>query len=328
MSESTAPTATGLAATEERFPRSKLLPTQSPLYWVAEKDRYLRQLLIRDIEAVTGRSLIVYFAAMDATAQISLGDDVFFTEMLRDVKGGSADLRIQTAGGFTDATEKIVSLLRAQAPHLRVTLPRRANSNGTIIALVGKEVLMGPCSELGPADPFIQIALKTTMYRRTMFSPGRFDKADPIYVQAARYAIMQTAKLAASLLETGMLSGQPDKIEAVVNALSSREQYHSHGSVIDAGEAERLGLKVTKFKSDAPLWQQIWLLRCMYEHDIAKSGVLKIFEGASISNRTRAGVIATISRHDRAFSPRLRLRFYACEALQARVSIFGGLLLE
>src|SRR5262249_60941907 len=38
----------------DQFPRSKSLPRQSPLFWVAEKDRYLRQLLLRDIQDATG----------------------------------------------------------------------------------------------------------------------------------------------------------------------------------------------------------------------------------------------------------------------------------
>src|SRR5947209_11249475 len=46
----------------EKFPRSTDLPVQSPLFWVEQKDRYLRQLLIRDLEELTGRRLVVYFA--------------------------------------------------------------------------------------------------------------------------------------------------------------------------------------------------------------------------------------------------------------------------
>ena len=36
--------------TRKQFPRSGELPTQSSKYWAKEKDRYLRQLLISDIE--------------------------------------------------------------------------------------------------------------------------------------------------------------------------------------------------------------------------------------------------------------------------------------
>jgi hypothetical protein len=119
------------AGPDDQFPRSRSLPRQSPLFWVAEKDRYIRQLLIRDIQATTARPLIVYFALMaDPRAQITQGDDVYFTEMLRDVKGGIADLMIETAGGFTDPTEKIASILRGMTSDLRVIVPCRAKSNG------------------------------------------------------------------------------------------------------------------------------------------------------------------------------------------------------
>ena len=84
-----------------------------------------------------------------------------------------------------------------------------------------------------------------------------------------------------------MQGSEPKAIEAVVNALTSRQQYYSHGSVIDADEAEQLKLKVLKFKIDNELWQRLWLLRCMYEFDAARAGALKIFEGPSISNSLR-----------------------------------------
>lgn len=282
-----APPAPAPAAAEEQFPRSTALPKQSPLFWVAEKDRYLRQLMIRDIQALTGRTLLVYFASMaDQRAQISLGDEVYFTEMLRDAKGGPVDLLIETPGGYTDPTEKIASLLRTLAPDLRVIVPCRAKSNGTMLALVGSNVVMGPASELGPADPFISLGPNNIV-------PAHFligvQGVDPVFVQAAQHAIAQTMKLAETLLTTGMMKGrQPGEITSVVQALASRQQYPSHGSVIDADEAMRLGLSVTKLGSSDDLWQRLWLLRCMYEHDARRAGAIKIFEGPSISNSLRA----------------------------------------
>jgi hypothetical protein len=74
---------------EDQFPRTKSLPRQSPLFWVAEKDRYIRQLLIRDIQAATGRSLVVYFASTaDPRAQISQGDDVLLHRNASRRQGG------------------------------------------------------------------------------------------------------------------------------------------------------------------------------------------------------------------------------------------------
>jgi Serine dehydrogenase proteinase len=249
-----------VAPPDDQFPRSKTLPRQSPLFWVAEKDRYIRQLLIRDIQAQTGRPLLVYFGSMhDPRAQISPGDDAYFAELLRDAKGGSADLMIETAGGYTDAAEKIAALLRSLTADLRVIVPCSAKSNGTMLALVGSEIAMGPCSELGPADPFIQIAPNNPV-------PAHFlvgvQNVDPIIAQAAQHAIAQTSKLAQSLLSSGMMKGKPSsEIDSVVQALSSRQQYPSHGSVIDADEAIRIGLTVDKLDATDELWQRLWLLR-------------------------------------------------------------------
>jgi hypothetical protein len=281
------PAAPAVPQATEQFPRSKDLPRQTPLFWVAEKDRYLRQLLIRDIQAESQRTLLIYFAvATDSRAQIMVGDDAYFAEMLRDAKGGPVDLMIETAGGFTDPTEKIASLLRTFAPDLRVIVPCMAKSNGTMLALVGTNIVMGPCSELGPADPLIQIAPGNLVPAHFLIGVPNID---PIFVQAAQHAITQTSKLAKNLLETGMMKGRPGtEIDDVVKALSSRQQYPSHGSVIDADEATRLGLSVTKLAHDNELWQRLWLLRCMYQNDVRRAGALKVFEGPNVSNSLRA----------------------------------------
>lgn len=267
----------------DHFPRSPKLPKQSPLYWVAEKDRYLRQLLIRDIQSITGRTLLVYFANVnDLRAQISSGDDAYLAEMLRDAKGGPVDLLIETPGGFTDATEKLVSVLRNVAADLRVIVPRYAKSNGTILALAGSAILMGPCSELGPADPFLPLSPNDAVPAHFL---TKIAKVDPIIQQAAVHAIRQTAELAATLLASGMMKGCDEQdISKVVRHLATRDHYPSHGSVIDMEEAARLGLTVIKHDNDDELWQRVWLLRCMYEHDAARAGAIKIFEGPYLSN--------------------------------------------
>jgi hypothetical protein len=59
------------------------------------------------------------------------------------------------------------------------------------------------------------------------------------------FALFQTRKLAKKLLSVGMMAaaGQPS-VDATVSALSSRDTYFSHGSVIDHREAVSLGLAV------------------------------------------------------------------------------------
>lgn len=128
----------------DQFPRSSNVPTQSPIFWVGQKDRYLRQLLIRDIEALTGRRLLVYYANRFLGAEINQRDCDYFVELFGDVDGEASDLFIETSGGSTDATEGLVHLIQDLAPDLRVVVPNAAKSNGTLLSLAAKEIVMGP----------------------------------------------------------------------------------------------------------------------------------------------------------------------------------------
>ena len=262
-----------------RFPRGTELPTQSPLFWVENKDRYLRQLLISDIEVDTGRDLLVYFTDCDqGNAQIDHTDDVYLQELLQQRKSEKLDLLIETNGGLTDAAEKICSILTDPAFDLRVIVPRRAKSNGTVIAFTGSTILMGPGSELGPIDPSIAGIPAD-------FIVNANPPADAISVQYAKMAIAQTTKLGKQLLAAKMMKGRPDAdIDVVLGKIANRSTYHSHGSVIDAQEAKSLGLHVTLLEAKDPLWKKIWMLRTMYSFDCRQRGYSKLFESKTISS--------------------------------------------
>jgi len=264
------------------FPRTTDIPKQSPLFWVNHKDRYLRQLLIGDIEAETGRCLIVYFTDCDHTnAQIDIGDDVHLAELLGGCIGRPVDLLLETNGGVTDATEKLCSLLREMAPDLRVIVPRRAKSNGTVLTMCGQTVVLGMESELGPIDPFVgQVPVHFVLSA----PPGSFNV---IEVQLAQTARAQTEKLAKHLLASGMMKNRaPEEIEQAIEKLATRNTYHSHGSVIDHKEAAQLGFHVTFLAHDSTIWKKLWLLRAMYQYDCPIGGFAKLFESAKVSTGT------------------------------------------
>lgn len=267
----------------DSFPRTKTAPSQSPLFWVTHKDRYLRQLLIRDIEEVTGRDLLVYFTDCDRSiATIDPTDDTYLAELLASRQREPVDLLLETNGGITDATEKICALLRKSAPDLRVIVPRRAKSNGTVIALCGQSVVMSSTSELGPIDPSVggvpvDFILKSP--------PGSIN---PIQTQIAVTALEQTKKLAKQLLSTGMMNDRLADIDTTIGKLASRDHFHSHGSVMDCTEATALGLKVEEMDAKSDLWKQIWLLRTMYSYDCGRNGHSKLFESSRISTAVTA----------------------------------------
>lgn len=264
------------------FPRGTAAPGQSPLFWVANKDRYLRQLLIGDIEAETKRELIVYFTDCDAsTAQIDHKDDIYLSELLGDRKSNDVDLLLETNGGLTDATEKVCAVLRNAGIKLRVIVPRRAKSNGTVIAFCGESIVMGNDSELGPIDPFVMVNGLPIPCDFIIKSAQRLQ--DPLIIQMAISGMEQTKKLAKQLLQTGMMQGS-QTIDTTLQKIATRDTYHSHGAVIDYMEAQSLGLKVEHLAPDCDLWKRLWLLRSMYSFDCRQAGYAKIFEGRRISS--------------------------------------------
>jgi ClpP class serine protease len=267
----------------DQFPRSKDLPSQSPLFWVEQKDRYLRQQLIRDIEEQTGRRLVVYFANRYENAQIDAKDPTYMAEALGDVKGQPLDLMLQTGGGQTDATEALISLIQNTIPDFRVIVVEAAKSNGTLLALAAKSVVMGPTSQLGPIEPSVQgipcSILDTPETAATNF---------PLHM-VGKFALKQTRTLAIKLLGEGMMKGRPNnEVQEAVHKLASRDTYLSHGSVIDCREATQLGLNVESLKEDDPLWQRLWLLHCMLDYDSRKGRYLKVFEGSARSTAVAA----------------------------------------
>lgn len=272
-------------AKPDQFPRSSDLPTQSPLYWVGQKDRYLRQLLIRDVEGITGRRLVVYFAnRFRDDAGIDDADPAYMVELLGDIAPDEpVDLLIETNGGKTDSTEAIVAVLENRLTDFRVIVANAAKSNGTLICLAARSIVMGPASELGPIDPHLN-GIPCTVLADPVVAATNF----PLH-SLALLALKQTRKLAERLLSAGMMKGAaaPD-IARVVQSLSTRDTYFSHGSAIDHREATALGLSVEYKSAGDPLWERIWLLYTMYDFDVRRDGYLKVFEGRARSTALSA----------------------------------------
>jgi hypothetical protein len=86
-----------------------------------------------------------------------------------------------------------------------------------------------------------------------------------------------------------MMKGRADsEIEDTVQKLSSRDVYYSHGSVINHAEATALGLNVEYLPPNDVIWERVWLLYCMHDHDCRKSRYLKVFEGRARSTAIAA----------------------------------------
>lgn len=243
-----------------------------------EKDRYLRQLLISDIEEITQRPLIVYFAQLDQEIGHSDPDDL--SEILSGLSGHEIDLLIHTPGGNVDATEKIISILKQRTRSYRVVVPSWAKSAGTVLALSSEQIVIGVNSELGPIDPQFRTPNGPV--------PGEVlaaDQGQPFHIrQIAHLAVQRVKMLAKQLLTKGMMCERTEQeINDVLSKISSSSGYLSHGAVIDYNEAVNLGLNVEYLLPDDELWRRIWILYCMYDYDTKQNKLGKIFEGSAYS---------------------------------------------
>jgi len=272
------------APTDDGGPEQIPVPDQTPLFYSLEQARYARQNLIRSIEERTGRRLIAYVAAPGTS--IGSMDIPPFVDLLHDVAHGSdLDLLLQTPGGDVDQAERLVIMCRKRVGNgsFRVIVPDSAKSAGTLIAIATDSIVMGEPSELGPIDPQVTI---TTASGEPMQRPAQsfldgldeivkaaehelsaayfplLDKLDPALIDFCRKALLRSEQFADRFLTEYMLKSDPAKAQQVAHDLNDATQYLSHGAVIDAERALKMGLKVELLPPESDLWQAYWRLYC------------------------------------------------------------------
>jgi hypothetical protein len=117
----------------------------------AERKRQLQRIS----ELRGGRDVLVFAADVNkenALTSIGYVDVLPVSDQLSNLSGTAVDLILETPGGSGEAAEDIVRILRGRYSDLGVVVPGWAKSAGTIMAMAGDEILMGPSSALGPID--------------------------------------------------------------------------------------------------------------------------------------------------------------------------------
>jgi len=281
---------------------------KTPLYKAQRSDRYTRQELILSIEEITNRTLIIYEANLWLPGH-NLGEDDIqpFGDLLFGLpEKENVDLLIHSPGGDIDATEKIIIMCREIAKEFRVIVPEYAKSAATLVALASDEVIMGLTSELGPIDAQIQgpgpikarfqtsaqsfidefELIKKEVDRTGRLSPAYFPLFEGInmgFIRKCRNLMGRSQQFAEKWLSNYMLKGKPRKARKLAKELCNVKEWLSHGIVIDADIAIRLGIKVKKLKQDDELWQKIWYLHCCYGVLFRRSQICKLFESNTVS---------------------------------------------
>jgi ATP-dependent protease ClpP protease subunit len=246
---------------------------------------YVRKKYVSELQAKTGRNLIVYASKWTAgdspPNMVSINDEDIqaFMEAISGLKGDTLDLILHTPGGSAEATDAIVSYLRQKFKHIRVIIPQAAMSAGTMLACAADEIIMGKQSSIGPIDP--QFILNTANGQQSVPAHAiidQFKKAQeetsnnpkllqswlPILGQYGPALIIQcknqiqfSKQLVEKWLKTYMLKEDQAKATSIAEYLSSHDNFKTHGKHINIIDAKALGLKISDMESDQDLQDKI-----------------------------------------------------------------------
>lgn len=208
-------------------------------------------------------------------------------------KGGKLDklcLLINSPGGYVHSSYKIAKTLRKTFKHIKVFVPHLAASGGTLMALIGNEIVMGRMSQLTPID--VQVSYKddyvsaNSMIRALsrlsdFFSKTTQDEApypwksmaeklDPVLLEHWNSGLVEIGTYAKELLT---LSGyKADVIDNILRTLVFPAS--THGLVVDRDAAKKIKLRLSDSTQDQQdlkvmeAWLTDYLLKAADKHVI------------------------------------------------------------
>lgn len=273
-----------------------------------KQHKQVRLKLIGDIEAHTKRKLIVYAADFNkgqrAPVIIDQTDKAGFSDLIEGIQGSPLDVFIHSPGGFAEATEELVKLLRANFDDIRFVVPHSAMSAATLFCLSGNTILMDDRSSIGPIDPQIQLpSQQGPITVPAQVIVDGFEKAqkaivaDPnslpvflpwlsqhsLFVQICRDAIDLSLVLAKRWVSTYMFPRRRNRAkiaDEIASYLTNREIHKSHNRRIGIDEAIYQKLSILDMRQDPTLRHFIWQLYCSIELFFDRAPSYKLFENA------------------------------------------------
>ncbi len=261
-----------------------------------------RQRLMTQIEEVltarygaTNRIMSYVFRFGHSRASMDSNDIPSFETILNSVsEAEQINLLLHSPGGDATIVEKMVDMCRShlsgEKRQFRVIVPNIAKSAATVLALGADRILMGYCSELGPIDPQVQIAVSGVIQwvSALAFVESRdklmeqIDEATKggkptsgLLQQLAGLNIPFThemenwigfaKKTAATLLDKYMLAlkfpqaqTRREKANDIAEKLLSKQLFPVHGQFIDGATAQKLDLEVEVLDKNDKLWELVW----------------------------------------------------------------------
>jgi len=223
----------------------------------------------------------------EVSAAISLPDEFgieALVELLNEAGVRNAYLLVNSPGGAMSSSYKIARAIRSTLDHIVSFVPHIAASGGTLLALTGNEIVMGPMSHLTPLD--VQMRYKGTgvsaaTFMRFLTRASKWferirpeeapyphkrltDQLDPLVMEEWSGAMDAAISYVGEILE---LAGYEDSEETAQNLVL---RFPTHSYVITRDKARQLGLSVKDSEDVKDTWDTMryWLSKYIFEEEI------------------------------------------------------------
>lgn len=271
----------------------------------------VRRRKLTALHNITQRDLILYatdFLGPKARfvgngTSIDLTDKDGFVDVTKNLSGPDLDVILHSPGGFAEAAESIVDLLRAKFTNIRFIIPNAAKSAATMLAMSGNKIIMDERSELGPTDPQMlvnrdgqtvvapahDIKQQFEMAKKEIISnPQNMSPWLPIVRQygpsllaECNRSLSLSKTLVTKWLKRYMFYGDRRagaKAARIAGYLTSKVQFKSHARKVGIDDLVSKGAIILDMRTDPALQTAVWDVYQALQFTFAMTGAYKVFE--------------------------------------------------
>jgi hypothetical protein len=257
------------------------------------------------IQTERKRPLIIYYVRFlppvegtQGLVNIDLTDIDGFTDLLNSIPkdADSIDVLIHSPGGYPDATERIVALLRGRFKEVHFLIPHSAYSAATMLALSGNTITLHPSATMGPIDPQINgtparsIARGFEKVKEKVKAEGPeslpayiplIEKYSIALLEQCEDALNLSKALVTKWLADYMLNDGTDhkkQISDAVEYFSNYDEHKTHSRPLNLSKISQFNLAIAQADSDLAelLWEAHLLIDGLFE----STPFVKLFENA------------------------------------------------
>lgn len=252
--------------------------------------------LLRNLAERTGVALVAFIApripvrispTREARATITVLEEFGMEALVNKLEAEGvkkAYFLVNSPGGAMDSSYKIALAIRNCLDEITTFVPHVAASGGTLLSLVGNEIVMGPMSHITPLDTqvraeqgWLSAASANRFYQRAR---RWFETQTPEEAPYPQRAL--TEKLDPYIMEewNGILAAMTDYVREILE-LSGYEDaekiagtlvqgYSTHDYVINRQKAEAIGLNVKTASARPEEWNlmKYWLGKYLVEKEM------------------------------------------------------------